>query len=138
MTPVLSGWGPSLWGLDKSGDISHHAPHSTQGTPPGQLNLHAGNGPPMMSKTLALKPADLGVTKSHSRPYVSDDSPFAESQFKALEYRPEFQYRFGSLEDARAHGQNFFHWYNLEHHYSGIAILTPHMGPLRARRRCPR
>ena len=98
-----------------------------QGVLPGQLNLHADNGPSMRSKTLALKLADLGVTKSHSRPYVSDDNPFSESQFKTMKYRPEFPDRFGSLEDARAHSQSFFHWYNLEHHHSGIAMLTPHM-----------
>lgn len=98
-----------------------------QGVSPGQLHIHADNGPSMTSKSLALKLADLGVTKSHSRPYVSDDNPFSESQFKTMKYRPEFPDRFGSLEDARAHGQGFFHWYNLEHHHSGIAMLTPHM-----------
>ena len=98
-----------------------------QGVAAGQLCLHADNGPAMTSKTLALKLADLGVTKSHSRPYVSDDNPFSESQFKTLKYRPEFPDRFGSLEDARAHCQSFFHWYNHEHHHSGIAMLTPHM-----------
>jgi putative transposase len=100
---------------------------SKQGVAPGQLNLHADNGPAMTSKTLALKLADLGVTKSHSRPYVSDDNPFSESQFKTMKYRPEFPDRFGSLEDARAHCQGFFHWYNLKHHHSGIAMLTPHI-----------
>jgi putative transposase len=100
---------------------------SKQGVPPGQVHLHADNGPSMKSKTLALKLADLGVTKSHSRPYISDDNPFSESQFKTMKYRPEFPDRFGSLEDARAHGHGFFHWYNLEHHHSGIAMLTPHM-----------
>ena len=98
-----------------------------QGILPGQLHIHADNGPSMSSKALALKLADLGVTKSHSRPYVSDDNPFSESQFKTLKYRPAFPDRFGSLEDARAHGQDFFHWYNFEHHHSGIAMLTPHM-----------
>jgi putative transposase len=98
-----------------------------QGISAGQLHLHADNGPAMTSKTLALKLADLGVTKSHSRPYVSDDNPFSESQFKTLKYRPEFPDRFGSLEHARAHCQGFFHWYNHEHHHSGIALLTPHM-----------
>ena len=100
---------------------------SKQGVSPGQLHIHADNGPSMTSKTLALKLADLGVTKSHSRPYVSDDNPFSESQFKTMKYRPGFPDRFGSLEDARVHGQGFFHWYNLEHHHSGIAMLTPHM-----------
>lgn len=98
-----------------------------QSVPPGQLIIHADNGPSMTSKALALKLADLGVTKSHSRPYVSDDNPFSESQFKTMKYRPEFPDRFGSLEDARAHSQGFFRWYNLEHHHSGIALLTPHM-----------
>ncbi len=98
-----------------------------QGVAAGQLCLHADNGPAMTSKTLALKLADLGVTKSHSRPYVSDDNPFSESQFKTLKYRPEFPDRFGSLQDARAHCQGFFHWYNHEHHHSGIAMLTPHL-----------
>ena len=100
---------------------------SKQGVSPGQLHIHADNGPSMTSKTLALKLADLGVTKSHSRPYVSDDNPFSESQFKTMKYRPEFPDRFGSLEHARAHGHVFFPWYNLEHHHSGIAMLTPHM-----------
>jgi putative transposase len=81
----------------------------------------------MTSKTLALKLDHLGVTKSHSRPYVSDDNPLSESQFQTLKYRPEFPDRFGSLEHARAHCQRFFHWYNHEHHYSGISPLRPHM-----------
>ena len=98
-----------------------------QGVAAGQLHLHADNGPSMTSKTLALKLADLGVTKSHSRPNVSDDNPFSESQFKTLKYRPDFPDRFGSLEHARAHCQIFFRWYNHEHHHSGIAMLTPHM-----------
>jgi len=71
--------------------------------------------------------ADLGVTKTHSRPHVSDDNPYSESQFKTLKYRPEFPERFGSIEDARAFGQRFFPWYNHEHHHSGIALLTPEM-----------
>ena len=98
-----------------------------QGVPPGQLTVHADNGPPMTSKTLALKLSDLGVTKSHSRPYVSNDNPFSESPFKTMKCRPDFPECFGSLEDARAHCQAFFHWYNHERHHSGIALLTPHM-----------
>jgi putative transposase len=56
----------------------------------------------MTSKPVALLMADLGVTKTHSRPHVSDDNPYSESQFKTLKYRPEFPERFGSIEDARA------------------------------------
>ena len=81
----------------------------------------------MTSKPVALLMADLGVTKTHSRPHVSDDNPYSESQFKTLKYRPEFPERFGSIEDARAFGQTFFAWYNHEHHHSGIALLTPEM-----------
>jgi putative transposase len=70
--------------------------------------------------------ADLGVTKTHSRPHVSNDNPFSEAQFKTLKYRPAFPDRFGSIQDARAHGQGFFAWYNTEHHHSGLGLLTPH------------
>ena len=79
----------------------------------------------MTSKPVALLLADLGVTKTHSRPHVSDDNPYSEGQFKTLKYRPEFPDRFGSIEDARAFCLRFFPWYNREHHHSGIALLTP-------------
>lgn len=92
---------------------------------PGQLTLHADRGSSMKSKPVALMLADLGVTKTHSRPHVSDDNPYSESQFKTMKYRPDFPQRFGCIEDARAHCQNFFHWYNHEHRHSGIAFLTP-------------
>ncbi len=92
---------------------------------PDQLTLHADRGTSMTSKPVALLLADLGVTKTHSRPHVSDDNPFSESQFKTLKYRPEFPERFGSLQDARAFCQVFFPWYNTEHHHSGIGLLTP-------------
>jgi putative transposase len=69
--------------------------------------------------------ADLGVTKSHSRPYVSDDNPFSEGHFKTLKYRPDFPERFGCYEDSRAHCGDFIGWYNIEHHHSGLAMLTP-------------
>ena len=96
-----------------------------QGIAPGQLTLHADRGSSMRSKPVAFLLADLGVTKSHSRPHVSDDNPFSESQFKTLKYRPEFPGRFGSIEDARRFCQLFFCWYNTEHHHSGIGLLTP-------------
>ena len=79
----------------------------------------------MTSKPVAFLLADLGVTKSHSRPHCSNDNPYSESQFKTLKYRPEFPDRFGSLEDARSFCTRFFGWYNLEHRHSGIALLTP-------------
>ena len=92
---------------------------------PGQLLVHSDRGPSMSSKPVALLLADLGVTKSHSRPHVSNDNPYSESQFKTLKYRPEFPERFGSMEDARGFCQTFFPWYNTEHHHSGIGFLTP-------------
>jgi putative transposase len=96
-----------------------------QGIIPGQLIVHADNGPSMTSKPVALLLSDLGVLKSHSRPYVSDDNPFSESQFKTMKYRPEFPDRFGSLVDSRAFCRAFFPWYNTEHRHSGIGLLTP-------------
>ena len=96
-----------------------------QEVPRAQLTIHADNGSPMTSKLVAFKMADLGVTKSHSRPHVSNDNPYSESHFKTLKYRPEFPDRFGCIEDARQFCQTFFAWYNNEHQHSGIAWLTP-------------
>lgn len=79
---------------------------------------------------------DLGVTKTHSRLHVSDDNPYSEAQFKTLKYRPDYPDRFASLQDAREHFTKFNHWYNNEHHHSGIADLTPadvHFGRAAAR-----
>ena len=99
--------------------------YERQGVVPGQLTVHADRGAAMISKTVAFLLADLGVTKSHSRPHVSNDNPFSESQFKTLKYRPGFPDRFGSREDARSHCQAFFTWYNDEHRHSGLGLLTP-------------
>ncbi len=93
---------------------------------PGQLGVHADRGTSMTSKALAMLFADLGVTKTHSRPSVSDDNPFSEAQFKTLKYRPNFPARFGSIEDARSHCREFFEWYNRQHCHSGIGMVTPY------------
>ncbi len=92
----------------------------------GTLTLHADRGAAMRSKPVASLLVDLDVAKSHSRPHVSDDNPYSESQFKTLKYRPEFPARFGCIEDARAHCQTFFAWYNDQHCHSGIGYMTPH------------
>ncbi len=92
---------------------------------PGQLTLHADRGTSMRSKPVAMLLADLSVTKSLSRPHVSDDNPHSESQFKTLKYRPDFPARFDSIEHARAFCQGFFAWYNEEHRHSGIGYMTP-------------
>jgi len=93
---------------------------------PGTLTLHADRGTSMRSKPVAALLVDLDITRTHSRPHVSDDNPFSEAQFKTLKYRPDFPERFGSIEDARAHCQQFFHWYNTVHRHSGIGFMTPH------------
>ena len=105
-----------------------------------QLILHADRGSSMKSKAVALLLSDLGITKSHSRPYVSDDNPFSEAQFKTLKYRPGFPERFGSIQDAKSFCRTFFNWYNNAHYHSGLNWLTPAMvhsgqtGPVLARR----
>jgi putative transposase len=90
-----------------------------------RLTIHADRGTSMASKLVALLLADLGVTKSHSRPHCSNDNPYSEAQFKTLKYRPEFPGRFGSIEDARSFCQRFFHWYNHQHRHSGLGFHTP-------------
>jgi putative transposase len=92
---------------------------------PRILTLHADRGGPMRSKPVAFLLADLGVTKTHSRPYTSTDNPYSESNFKTLKYRPEFPERFDDIEHARVHCRAFFHWYNHEHRHSGIGLMTP-------------
>jgi len=94
---------------------------------PGQLTLHADRGTSMSSKPVAFLLADLGVTKTHSRPHVSNDNPYSESQFRTLKYRPEFPDRFGCIQDSRGFCQGFFRWYNEEHRHSGLGLLTPAM-----------
>ena len=92
---------------------------------PGTLTLHADRGTSMRSKPVAALLIDLEVAKTHSRPHVSDDNPYSEAQFKTLKYRPDFPERFGSIEDARAHCQKFFRWYNHEHRHGGIGLMAP-------------
>ncbi len=89
------------------------------------LTIHADRGSSMTSKVVAQLLVDLGVTKTHSRPQVSNDNPYSEAQFKTMKYRPDFPARFGSIQDARAFCQTFFPWYNTEHKHSGLELLTP-------------
>jgi putative transposase len=101
-----------------------------------QLTLHADRGSSMRSKPVALLLADLGVTKTHSRPHVSNDNPFSESQFKTMKYRPGFPERFEHLEHARSHAVDFFAWYNDEHRHGALGLMTPrevHLGLADAR-----
>ena len=92
---------------------------------PNTLTLHADRGTSMRSKPVAALLIDLEVAKTHSRPHVSDDNPFSEAQFKTLKYRPDFPERFGSIEDARVHCQQFFGWYNHDHRHVGIGLMAP-------------
>ena len=92
---------------------------------PKVLTLHADRGAPQRAKPVAFLLADLGVTKTHSRPYTSSDNPYSEAQFKTLKYRPEFPARFDSIEHAREHCRAFFGWYNHAHRHSGIGLMTP-------------
>jgi putative transposase len=99
--------------------------YDKHGVKPGQLTLHADRGIPMTSKPLAFLLADLGVTKTHSRPSVSNDNPFSEAAFKTMKYCPSYPERFGSLLDGQAWAREFFTWYNQNHHHTALNLLTP-------------
>jgi putative transposase len=99
--------------------------YDREGIDPAQSTLHADRGSAMTSKSFALLLADLGVTKTHWRPHVSNDNPFSESAFKTLKYRPGFPDRFGSEQDARAHCRRFFDRYNHEHRHGALGLCTP-------------
>jgi len=96
-----------------------------QGIDPGQLTLHADRGSAMTAKPVAYLLADLGVTKTHSRPYTSSDNPYSEAHFKTFKYRPDFPDRFGSIQHSRSFGRDFFGWYNHEHRHSALGLMTP-------------
>lgn len=96
-----------------------------QGIGPGQLTLHSDNGTPMTGKPLTQLLVDLGVIRSHSRPYTSDDNPFSEAQFKTMKYRPDYPNRFDGIAAALDWARPFFRWYNHEHYHSGLNLLTP-------------
>jgi len=96
-----------------------------QGIEPGQLTLHSDNGTPMTGQPLTQLLENLGVVRSHSRPYTSDDNPFSEAQFKTMKYRPDYPDRFADQEAARRWARSFFQWYNHEHYHSGLNLLTP-------------
>jgi putative transposase len=98
---------------------------AAQGLDPTKLTIHADRGAQQTAKPVAQLYADLGITRSHSRPRVSNDNPYSEAGFKTLKYRPDFPARFDSLDHAVAHGDRFFDWYNLNHHHWGLALLTP-------------
>jgi len=112
----------------ETGDLAKHLIEETcrrHEIEPETLTIHADNGSPMKAKPVEMLLVDLGVTKSHSRPYKSNDNPFSEAQFRTLKYRPEFPERFGSRQDALAFCRPFFAWYNYEHYHTGLALLTP-------------
>ena len=90
-----------------------------------QLTLHSDRGAPMTAKSLSVLLADLGVTPSLARPRTPDDNAFSESQFKTAKYHPTFPGRFGAVLDARTWAQQLFHWYNYEHHHTGLGLMTP-------------
>ena len=96
-----------------------------EGVLPDALTLHSDRGSPMTSAGVAQLLAVLAVVPSFSRPRVSNDNPYSESQFKTVKYHPGFPASFGSIDEARDHCRSFFRWYNHEHRHGGIALLTP-------------
>lgn len=98
-----------------------------QGIEPGQAVVHADRGAEMTAQPVCALLDKLGVVRSHSRPHVSDDNPYSESQFRTLKYHHEFPERFGSFEHAHQFMGGLITWYNYEHRHSGIAMLTPAM-----------
>lgn len=92
---------------------------------PGQLTLHQDRGSPMIAHGYLDLMRELDVTCSHSRPRVSNDNPFSESQFKTQKYQPDYPGRFNDVSHARRWCESYFGWYNVEHHHSGLAGFTP-------------
>lgn len=96
-----------------------------QEIPPGTLTVHADRGSSMRSKPVAFLLADLGLTRTHNRPYTSSDNPYSKPHFKTLKRRPGFPDRFQTIEQARAFCRGFFDHCNHRHRHSGIGLMTP-------------
>jgi transposase InsO family protein len=112
----------------ESAELAEHLFSETverHGALPGSLTVHADRGSAMRSEGLAQLLGSLGVVRSFSRPHVSDDNAFSESQFKTLKYQPDYPDNFQSQTHARAWCQEFFSWYNDHHQHSGLALFTP-------------
>ena len=121
----LVGW---MIALRESADLAQVLIAETcakQGIEQDQLILHADRGSAMRSKSVAQLLIDLGVAKSHSRPHTPTDNPYSEAQFKTMKYRPDYPEAFNGIEDARSWGRDFVHWYNHEHHHTGLGLMTP-------------
>ena len=103
-----------------------------------KLYIHSDRGSAMTARSVALLMSNLGITKSLSRPQVSNDNPYSESHFKTMKYQPMFPKRFGCIEDARQFCLKFFDWYNNEHYHSGIGFMTPAMVHYGAAEECNR
>lgn len=92
---------------------------------PGQLTIHQDRGAPMIAHRFIDQMYELDIILSHSRPRVSNDNAFSESQFKTLKYQPDYPGRFRDAAQARAWAESYFDWYNFSHHHSGLAGFTP-------------
>jgi putative transposase len=122
---LVVGWMVAFRERSNLAEILINETCTRQNIEPEQLTIHADRGSSMTSKPVAFLLSELGVTKSHSRPYVSNDNPYSESQFKTMKYRPDFPARFNSMVEAREFCRSFFNWYNSKHYHSGIGFLTP-------------
>jgi putative transposase len=92
---------------------------------PGSLIIHSDRGAPMTAKSTRDLLDRLGAAPSYSRPRVSNDNPFSESQFKTIKYSPHYPHRFGSFDDARAQIKSILDWYSYDHRHSALGFLTP-------------
>lgn len=122
---LVVGW---MLALQESGELATQLLKEAierQGVQPGQLTVHSDRGAAMQSKPVVALLSQLDVLKTNSRPHVSNDNPFSESQFKTTKYHPEFPKRFGSFEHALSFLRIFMPWYNEQHCHSGIQYLRP-------------
>jgi putative transposase len=90
-----------------------------------ELTIHQDRGSPMIAHRYIDLMGELGITLSHSRPRVSNDNPFSESQFRTMKYQPDYPRRFEHIAHAREWCEEYFDWYNFHHHHEGLNGYTP-------------
>lgn len=122
---LIVGWTVSEHESAKEADSLLSRTCWEQSIAPGQLVIHSDRGSPMKSKTVGEMLIDFGVAKSLSRPHVSNDNPYSETNFKTLKSRPTYPATFQSLEHAKSYLHEFVDWFNCRHKHGGIAHMTP-------------
>lgn len=87
--------------------------------------IHSDNGSAMIAGNVADLYDRLGITRSLSRPRVSNDNPYSEALFKTTKYCPSYPGSFDSINESQEFLDDLRDYYNYHHYHSGLKFYTP-------------